>query len=134
MSSNNSIFFALCSSILLSAGVLSLKCLESDEHGNLTEVINPNFQYCVLIKQHQTVLAAGGVELETAENAVTFAFSEQEPNYQLLSVCLFEKYDWPALFQTYMPLSSGYAPRVNLVFRCMCNKDLCNHPKNFGSL
>ena len=32
MSSNNSIFFALCSSILLSVGVLSLKCLESDEH------------------------------------------------------------------------------------------------------
>uniref|UniRef100_A0A914BYP9 Uncharacterized protein n=1 Tax=Acrobeloides nanus TaxID=290746 RepID=A0A914BYP9_9BILA len=130
----DSIFFALCSSILLTVQVYSLECYESDDSGNLTQVSNPNFQYCVLLRQNKLIVAAGGVEKETAENAVTFAFAEQEPNYQLLSVCLFEKYDWPTLFQTYMPLSTGYAPRADLVFRCMCNKDLCNHPKNFENL
>ncbi|KAI1696232.1 hypothetical protein Ddc_20612 [Ditylenchus destructor] len=59
--------------------------------------------------------------------AYNAAFSMSEDDYRILTVCIYERYDFSRL----LPMRDNTA--VEFSFRCVCNYDLCNSEPNFSA-
>jgi hypothetical protein len=60
-------------------------------------------------------------------------FEENDNIYNMLSVCLYEKYDWLKAWNPKFHSADKKAPGVELTLRCVCNYDLCNGPSSFSA-
>uniref|UniRef100_A0A914DYV7 Uncharacterized protein n=1 Tax=Acrobeloides nanus TaxID=290746 RepID=A0A914DYV7_9BILA len=110
----------------------ALICYKSDfETGETVMVSNSDFVYCVSFhynkdsrksdKTHKPFL--DGVTKEELEEDYGMLLNSDTSVYSVLSLCLFEKYDWAKL-----NLSKR---SIEFQFRCLCDQDLCNGGEKF---
>uniref|UniRef100_A0A914D379 Post-SET domain-containing protein n=1 Tax=Acrobeloides nanus TaxID=290746 RepID=A0A914D379_9BILA len=71
----------------------------------------------------------GLIEKELDDDFTRF-FKIDQIGYSVLSLCLFEKYDWPSIWK-YAPKHMDKIPSVEYQFRCLCNTDFCNGAMKF---
>ncbi|KAI1698907.1 hypothetical protein DdX_17628 [Ditylenchus destructor] len=95
-------------------------------------VIKGNYTYCSLIPSayHEGQLMSGSQFGLGPENDLVHAyksiFDTGDDGYQILSICIYERYD----FQRSGPIKP--VP-VEFSFRCVCNFDLCNTFQTFSA-
>uniref|UniRef100_A0A914DEI5 Uncharacterized protein n=1 Tax=Acrobeloides nanus TaxID=290746 RepID=A0A914DEI5_9BILA len=134
--------FVLFLSLSLPGCIYALKCYQTDSKtGENIVVDDPDFVYCISFpfvqkgqhkmsgneKIHQ--VTADGLSKDELDNEYGLFFDDSMPEYSLLSMCLFEKYDWPLLWKM-SPKFSGKKPSIEYQFRCLCNTDFCNGASN----
>ncbi|KAH7718559.1 hypothetical protein AAVH_13969 [Aphelenchoides avenae] len=110
----------------------ALTCYETDSQGHVTVKTDATWKYCALsptrIEEDGIVLGnAYGVSDDTDHTEpYDHAFALRTEAYQLLSVCVYERYDF-----------SGFSPKFKnsqpeYLFRCVCNYDMCNTDTTFS--
>ncbi|VDK27451.1 unnamed protein product [Gongylonema pulchrum] len=115
---------------LFTARTNALVCYENDENGKIYEVSNGSWNYCVFIPGSGDGRVFGvGPEVDWT-TAYDNAFGMSDNIYQVLSVCLLEKYDFGRLNPKYVKNPSA---SVEFIFRCICNYDRCNSATTFGN-
>uniref|UniRef100_A0A915D3I5 Uncharacterized protein n=1 Tax=Ditylenchus dipsaci TaxID=166011 RepID=A0A915D3I5_9BILA len=108
----------------------ALSCYETVD-GVTSIKQNVTWMYCSLVpsiehgeeKIHGTRFGVGP-ENDGLE-AYQSAFSNNDQLYRVLTVCIYERYD----FSRFMGRKPGTA--VEFAFRCVCNYDLCNSEATF---
>ncbi|VBB31459.1 unnamed protein product [Acanthocheilonema viteae] len=115
---------------LLTANINALVCYENDESGKVYEISNESWNYCVFIPGHERSRVFGiGPEADWTK-AYDEAFSASDEIYQVLSVCLLEKYDFGQLNPKNVVNPSE---SVEFIFRCICSYDRCNNATTFNN-
>uniref|UniRef100_A0A914CRS4 Uncharacterized protein n=1 Tax=Acrobeloides nanus TaxID=290746 RepID=A0A914CRS4_9BILA len=130
--------FDLLLALYLLGFACALKCYQTDSKtGENVIVDDSDFVYCISFPfvqkgQHKIVgkdkiftATADGLTKDELDNDYELFFDDSMPEYSLLSICLFEKYDWPVLWKM-SPKFSGKKLSIEYQFRCLCNTDLCN--------
>jgi len=91
-------------------------------------VNNPEWRYCMIIPTGIRGIDGNGNGSQTGlgpENDLTTGyeaiFSETDPVYRILTLCIYEKYTYPPLFHS-----------PEFLYRCICNFDLCNSEIQFA--
>uniref|UniRef100_A0A914ENM4 Protein quiver n=1 Tax=Acrobeloides nanus TaxID=290746 RepID=A0A914ENM4_9BILA len=113
--------------------VLSLKCYQTDqESGSIHVVENEDFAYCasfpsIKIPDSDELTSPHfiGVLEEDDDKSLAPLFNENSEIYQLLELCVYEKYDWPKLLHERSSRGLKFAVEYHL--RCLCSTDLCNN-------
>ncbi|KAI1715024.1 hypothetical protein DdX_08301 [Ditylenchus destructor] len=109
-----------------------LACYET-VNGRATILQNDSWTYCALVPAtihgneyiNGTQFGMGpDTDLLFSYNA---AFSMNEDEYRILTVCIYERYD----FSRFLPMRPDTA--VEFTFRCVCNYDLCNSEPTFSA-
>uniref|UniRef100_A0A914CD41 Uncharacterized protein n=1 Tax=Acrobeloides nanus TaxID=290746 RepID=A0A914CD41_9BILA len=116
----------------------ALTCYQTNEKtGELVEVENEDFVFCVLFPSRRSLKngvfvqgIADGMTQDDLDAPFDQFFDNSQPFYQVLSVCLYEKYNWPLVWKA-SPKFAGKAPEIEYQFRCLCNTDLCNARTTF---
>jgi hypothetical protein len=99
--------------------------------GDMKEVTNDDFTYCVLMPERiegNKYVESQAFGVDPASDSTSMydkIFNTNSEMYQILSMCVYEKYDF-----------KGLSPRFHFkqpeyMFRCFCNFDRCNSVKNF---
>uniref|UniRef100_A0A914EAB0 Uncharacterized protein n=1 Tax=Acrobeloides nanus TaxID=290746 RepID=A0A914EAB0_9BILA len=117
---------------------MALRCYQTNKETKETVVVeNENYVYCSIFPSlvgnpHLTKSSSDG--LISAELDMPFEkfFEENDNTYNMLSVCLYEKYDWPKTWNPKFHSADKKAPEIELILRCVCNYDLCNGPSSFS--
>uniref|UniRef100_A0A914CNX1 Uncharacterized protein n=1 Tax=Acrobeloides nanus TaxID=290746 RepID=A0A914CNX1_9BILA len=119
---------------------VALTCFENNEEtGELEEVENDEFVYCRLFpaSRHPETgeikkAKADGLKHEEVDGPFEEFFELSASYYQILSICLYEKYDFPKMWKLMRNASpkSQKSPKIEYQFRCLCNTDRCNTPTN----
>uniref|UniRef100_A0A914DEX4 Uncharacterized protein n=1 Tax=Acrobeloides nanus TaxID=290746 RepID=A0A914DEX4_9BILA len=121
-------------------GTQALVCYHTDEEtGELRTIENEEYAYCVLFPSKKTsygdseTVADGVLEAEVDAPFETI-FDQNMPGYQVMSFCMYEKYDWPSMWEasSYSSKFQMKAPAADYLFRCVCNFNLCNSPQSFA--
>uniref|UniRef100_A0A914WDS4 Uncharacterized protein n=1 Tax=Plectus sambesii TaxID=2011161 RepID=A0A914WDS4_9BILA len=109
----------------------SIICYESDNTGLVHEVNNASWSYCALIPPMTSRPVTGRVFGVGPNNDWTEAYDHtfglKDRYYNILSICILEKYD----FRTLSPQFTNHSPEF--LFRCVCNYDRCNHANTFSA-
>uniref|UniRef100_A0A914CBR4 Uncharacterized protein n=1 Tax=Acrobeloides nanus TaxID=290746 RepID=A0A914CBR4_9BILA len=133
-----SVYLSTLSIIMLVNAAFSLKCYQTNKETGETSIIDDNdFMFCtifpsVLESNSFTKSVADGLKIDELDKPVEKFFEDNGNLYQLLSICLFEKYDWPKVWNPKFNKGKK-APDVEYNLRCICNTDLCNNPNSFSS-
>ncbi|CAG9540669.1 unnamed protein product [Cercopithifilaria johnstoni] len=124
------LFARVAAIVILTAQVNALICYENDESGNLYEISNESWDYCVFIPgQKESRVFGVGKEADWTE-AYDEAFNKSDKIYQVLSLCLLEKYDFGQLNPKSVINTSE---SVEFIFRCICNYNRCNSATTFSN-
>ncbi|VDN07686.1 unnamed protein product [Thelazia callipaeda] len=116
--------------LMLTNNTSALICYENDESGKLYEISNESWNYCVYIPDRDQGRVFGvGPQVDWTK-AYDQAFNMSDKIYQILSVCLLEKYDFGQLNPKYV---SDPSESVEFLFRCICRYDRCNGATSFGN-
>uniref|UniRef100_A0A0R3S4Q2 Conserved secreted protein n=1 Tax=Elaeophora elaphi TaxID=1147741 RepID=A0A0R3S4Q2_9BILA len=116
--------------VTLTANINALVCYENDESGKIYEISNESWDYCVFIPDSDEARVFGvGPEADWTK-VYDDAFGKSDKIYQVLSVCLLEKYDFGQLYPKSILNLSG---SVEFIFRCICSYDRCNSATTFSS-
>ncbi|VDO55941.1 unnamed protein product [Onchocerca flexuosa] len=116
--------------VILTTNANALICYENDDNGKVYEISNDAWDYCVFIPDHKEARVFGiGPDIDWTK-AYDHAFGVSDKIYQVLSLCLLEKYDFGQLNpkSTIDPSQS-----VEFVFRCICSYDRCNSATTFSN-
>ncbi|KHJ96778.1 hypothetical protein OESDEN_03254 [Oesophagostomum dentatum] len=115
--------------VALTAGFIrtsvALTCYEHDSEGNMQEVKNDQWTYCVLIpetEKSEAKLFGIGPGEETL-TGYDHTFQQSDNLYKVLTVCIYEKYELGKI--------SPRFGRSEFLFRCVCNYDRCNSHQTF---
>uniref|UniRef100_A0A0N5AGD1 Uncharacterized protein n=1 Tax=Syphacia muris TaxID=451379 RepID=A0A0N5AGD1_9BILA len=96
--------------------------------GEIKEVSNSDWNYCMLIPQTTSNLMRGRLSGIGPVNDYTKiydeTFSSSNSLYTILSMCILERYNFTPLFK-----QRKLEPEF--MFRCVCNYDKCNSEANF---
>uniref|UniRef100_A0AAF5PSZ5 Uncharacterized protein n=1 Tax=Wuchereria bancrofti TaxID=6293 RepID=A0AAF5PSZ5_WUCBA len=116
--------------VMLTAKTNALVCYENDEFGKVYEISNESWDYCVFIPGYEESRVFGiGPEVDWTKT-YDEAFSKSDKIYQVLSICLLEKYDFGQL----NPKSAiDPSESVEFIFRCICSYDRCNSATTFSN-
>uniref|UniRef100_A0A915Q302 Uncharacterized protein n=1 Tax=Setaria digitata TaxID=48799 RepID=A0A915Q302_9BILA len=124
------LFARLAATLMLTTNASALICYENDESGKIYEISNESWDYCVFIPGQKEGRVFGvGPEVDWTK-AYDQAFSLSDKIYQVLSICLLEKYDFGQLNPKSVINPSG---SVEFIFRCICSYDRCNSATTFSS-
>ncbi|KAH7716122.1 hypothetical protein AAVH_16489 [Aphelenchoides avenae] len=113
---------------------VALTCYETDSNGDIVERSNDEWIFCAMTPTHMSdgKLVEGRAFGLHAEADITDSyhhlFAHSDEVYQVLSVCVYEKYSFDAIspkFKNTMP--------AEYMFRCVCNYDLCNQETTFSA-
>ncbi|KAL3118672.1 hypothetical protein niasHT_006500 [Heterodera trifolii] len=126
------VLMILCTQLSNNALVAGLTCYET-VNGKTTIVQNESWTYCALVPS--TIV---GNELVNGSQfglgpdndmmaAYNTAFAMSVDEYRILTVCIYERYD----FSRFMTIKPDLA--VEFAFRCVCNYDLCNSEPTFSA-
>jgi hypothetical protein len=108
----------------------ALTCWDNSE-GELQLVSNDDWTFCTLIPDSNVNSVSGGGKVSglSSENddvaPYMLAFGNSDDKYQVLSLCIYERYDFNA-----------FNPKFKvpeLLFRCVCNYDKCNARTTFDN-
>ncbi|KAM3716694.1 Uncharacterized protein ACO02O_00835 [Dirofilaria immitis] len=123
-------FAKIAAIVILTTNANALICYENDETGKVYEISNESWDYCVFIPDNDEGRVFGiGPDVDWTK-AYDHAFGKSDKIYQVLSVCLLEKYDFGQL----NPKSVIDPSRsVEFVFRCICSYDRCNSATTFSN-
>ncbi|CAI5452689.1 unnamed protein product [Caenorhabditis angaria] len=119
---SNSIHFLLLLGFVSST--VALTCYENHPvTDEIIEVTSDDYTYCSLVPKNDGPGRVFGVgpEIDSVQ-AYDATFKSSVKNYSVLTVCLYEKYDYHFMRSI---KTSEY------MFRCVCNFNLCNTPTNF---
>ncbi|KAH7730833.1 hypothetical protein AAVH_01882 [Aphelenchoides avenae] len=112
----------------------SLTCFETDNDGLTHAVTNDAWTYCALTpsRTHNGEMVPGrafGVGPVTdATEQYDGAFAISEDFYSVLTVCVYEKYDFGKVSPKHM-----HTNWTEYLFRCVCHYDLCNRETTFSA-
>uniref|UniRef100_A0AC34FXP2 Uncharacterized protein n=1 Tax=Panagrolaimus sp. ES5 TaxID=591445 RepID=A0AC34FXP2_9BILA len=133
----NSIVNSLCKPIAIIFVIFAisfqrtfaLTCYDNTD-GEMQLVSNDDWTFCTLIPDSNVnSVEAGKVSGLSAENddiaPYMLAFGNSDDKYQVLSLCIYERYD----FRQFNP--KFQVPE--LLFRCVCNYDKCNARTTFDN-
>uniref|UniRef100_A0A914E807 Uncharacterized protein n=1 Tax=Acrobeloides nanus TaxID=290746 RepID=A0A914E807_9BILA len=128
--------FSVLSIILASSS--ALKCFQTNKETKETVIVeNENFKFCSIFpslvgSKHLVTSFSDGLTSEELDKPFEKLYEENDNIYKMLSVCLYEKYDWPKAINPKLH-SVLKSPTVELTLRCVCNYDLCNSPSTFST-
>uniref|UniRef100_A0A914CF37 Uncharacterized protein n=1 Tax=Acrobeloides nanus TaxID=290746 RepID=A0A914CF37_9BILA len=108
----------------------SLTCFQNDEEtGEIQTVTKDDYVYCSLFPavRHPVTgklvhAQVDGIIQEEVDGPFKKFFDAQEPYYQVLSICLYERYHF---------FPNEPSKPAEYQFRCICNTDRCNSPSTF---
>uniref|UniRef100_A0A0N5CI49 Uncharacterized protein n=1 Tax=Strongyloides papillosus TaxID=174720 RepID=A0A0N5CI49_STREA len=110
----------------------ALTCYESKDDGSIIPVRNDTWKYCAIVPALNTAYGTSdgrrfglGPQNDWTE-AYDSTFAYNDNMYKVLTVCIFEKYD----FSNINP-KMNYGQSVEYIFRCVCNYDRCNSASTF---
>uniref|UniRef100_A0A183BN57 Uncharacterized protein n=1 Tax=Globodera pallida TaxID=36090 RepID=A0A183BN57_GLOPA len=114
------------------SAVVGLTCYET-VLGKTTIVQNDSWTYCALVPAtivsnelvNGSQFGLGPDNDMMAAYNTAFAMSVEE--YRILTVCIYERYD----FSRFLTIKPDLA--VEFAFRCVCNYDLCNSEPTFSA-
>uniref|UniRef100_A0A914CGD4 Uncharacterized protein n=1 Tax=Acrobeloides nanus TaxID=290746 RepID=A0A914CGD4_9BILA len=124
---------------LVVTGSMALRCYRTNKETKETVVVeNENYVYCSVFPSlagnpHLTKSSSDGLTSEELDKPFEKFFEENDNIYNMLSVCLYEKYDWPSAWNPKFHSANKKAPEVEYTLRCVCNYDLCNGPSSFST-
>uniref|UniRef100_A0A914D4V0 Uncharacterized protein n=1 Tax=Acrobeloides nanus TaxID=290746 RepID=A0A914D4V0_9BILA len=114
----------------------ALTCYEDDPERGVIKVSDDNFEYCLLFprlpfdhKGAKRQSGVSGMEYGSDDTPFSSILGVTRPNYKVLSLCIYEMYDWPRALHSSPKF--GVAPKPDFMLRCVCNFDLCNVPTTF---
>ena len=123
---------ALCRSIIVSFIImaisyqrsLALTCYDNTE-GELQEISNDEWTFCAFIPENSkgTGKVFGLGPANDDLSPYMLAFGDSEPGYKVLTMCIYEQFDFSIITNKPLPKDQ--------VFRCVCNYDKCNQLNTF---
>uniref|UniRef100_A0A914E502 Uncharacterized protein n=1 Tax=Acrobeloides nanus TaxID=290746 RepID=A0A914E502_9BILA len=135
---STSLYFLATVFFIFIGCTVSLRCYQTNEKTKETEIVeNEQFEYCVIFPSlvgftHFETSSADGLTIDELDLPFGKLFEENDNVYKMLSVCFYEKYNWPKAMSPKFHKSQK-SPKVEYILRCVCNYDLCNSPSFFSS-
>uniref|UniRef100_A0A914EGH1 Uncharacterized protein n=1 Tax=Acrobeloides nanus TaxID=290746 RepID=A0A914EGH1_9BILA len=107
----------------LLSGIYSLKCYQTNKETKETSIVeDEGFMFCSVfpfIRDSRHIISsfADGIKAEEMDKPFEKFFEDNDRIYSMLSTCLFEKYNWPKVWNPKFN-SAKQVPEVEYTLRC----------------